>query len=128
MRRLRTLLSLFRGISLQTRDAGHHIRTLNLKKCAKRQDAPGTDDSSIQAAVKTYDKALRAAKKKSWRIFCGEVNGFKYIYYTHLPDCIVFFQRMLVIRWGHLDFPRVILQTRLGRAPAYDSFPGLSAD
>jgi hypothetical protein len=26
-------------------------------------------------AVKTYDKALRAAKRKSWRTFCGEVDG-----------------------------------------------------
>jgi hypothetical protein len=33
----------------------------------------------------------------------------------HPPDCIGFFQKMFVIRRGHLDFPRVILQARMGR-------------
>jgi hypothetical protein len=39
----------------------------------------------------------------------------KWMVLYHPPDCIEFFQRMLVIRWGHLDFPRVILHARVGR-------------
>jgi hypothetical protein len=41
--------------------------------------------NAYHMAVKAYDKALRAAKRNSWRTFVGEVDGILY----HPPDCIV---------------------------------------
>jgi hypothetical protein len=81
-----------------------------LHKAARRTwNERQSDPVAYYLAVKAYDKALRAAKRKSWRTFCGEVDGI--IPSTRLHRL----KRMLVIRWGHLDFPRVILQARMGR-------------
>jgi hypothetical protein len=47
------------------------------KRKAARRSCNGrlSDPSAYHLAVKAYDKALKAAKRKSWRTFCGEVDG-----------------------------------------------------
>jgi hypothetical protein len=47
-----------------------------LHKAARRSwNERQSDPDAYHLAVKTYDKALRAAKRKSWRTFYGEVYG-----------------------------------------------------
>jgi hypothetical protein len=47
-----------------------------LRKAAKRSwNGRQSDPDAYHLAVKAYDKALRAAKRKSWRTFCSEVDG-----------------------------------------------------
>jgi hypothetical protein len=65
-------------VAQQTKDAGHHIGTLNfgnLSKAARRPwNRRQSDPDAYHLVVQAYDKALRAAKRTSWRTFCGEVD------------------------------------------------------
>jgi Endonuclease-reverse transcriptase len=47
-----------------------------LRKEARRSwNNRQSDPDAYHLAVKAYDKALRAAKRASWKTFCGEVDG-----------------------------------------------------
>jgi hypothetical protein len=46
------------------------------RKAARRYwNGRQSNPDAYQLAVKAYDKALRMDKRKSWRTFCGEVDG-----------------------------------------------------
>jgi hypothetical protein len=86
---LRTLLPLFRALvaayeeSCPSKTADQGCRTPyldfelgKLRKAARHSwNGRQSDPDAYHLAVKNYDKALRATKKKSWRTFCGEVDG-----------------------------------------------------